>query len=630
MLIKQLLKKYWNYSSFRPLQEEIIHSVLEQKDTLALLPTGGGKSLCYQIPALIGKGKCLVISPLIALMKDQVDNLRSKGILAAAIYSGMSHRMIIQTLKNVAHGPYKILYISPERLSSSLFKEYLPALDINLIAVDEAHCISQWGYDFRPSYLKISELRQDIPQATILALTASATPEVQVDICEKLGLVNSKVFSMSFSRANICYATIKVESKYTKLIQILNKFEGSAIIYSRNRRHCQELTKLLQLQGMSANYYHAGLSSEERTERQNDWILNRTRIIVCTNAFGMGIDKPDVRLVIHVDLPDSLENYYQEAGRAGRDGLNSYAVLLYNEKDLNELRLLEKTRYPIQDEIKTVYKALVNYLQIPSNYGENQSYSFKLETFIKNFNLNSQSTLYALKALEQDGWINMLENSFTPSSLVFTTSREDLDQFLADHPEYELILTTLLRTYGGIFNYTSKISEAQLASLLRLNISVIQKLLKELAGLRVIDYSTSSEEPQIIFLRNRVAVEDFSFDYARFEHRKKAFSKRIDCFINYINTTSCRNGFINKYFGQESIDCGNCDNCRKKNKKTLDKVNFDSLLNKVVEQLTSESCNVNVLSEKLDVKKDELWPILHFLQSEHKIRIQESGELIYQ
>src|ERR1043165_4029476 len=438
LTIHEVLKKYWGYDSFRPLQQDVINSVLERRDTLAIMPTGGGKSLCYQIPGLLNDGLCLVISPLIALMKDQVENLRKKNITAYAIYSGMSRKDVVNTLKIASHSNCKFLYVSPERLETSLFKEYLPALDINLIAVDEAHCISQWGYDFRPPYLRIAALREDVPNIPVLALTASATTEVQNDICGKLtlpqtpgrGLMKTsltgnlikgwRVFRQSFERANLSYSVFQVDSRINKIIEILRNVPGCGIVYCKSRKGTKEIADLIKMHGISADHYHAGLTQEERSFKQEQWIQNKIRVIVCTNAFGMGIDKPDVRVVVHADAPDCLENYYQEAGRAGRDGKKAYGVLLYSDKDPKELEESIQVRYPSLNDIRDVYQSISNYLQIPAGSGEGNYYDFDIADFTKKFKLNTHTALYSLKALEQDNWLAMNEQVFVPSKVKFT------------------------------------------------------------------------------------------------------------------------------------------------------------------------------------------------------------------
>ncbi len=411
--IQQILKQYWGYDTFRPLQEEIINTVLEGKDALALLPTGGGKSICFQVPALAKDGLCLVVSPLIALMKDQVENLKRKGINALAVYSGMSFIEVKKTLQNAAYGNYKFLYVSPERLETKLFLEYLPAMNINLLAVDEAHCVSQWGYDFRPPYLRIANLRELLPDVPVLALTASATKIVQDDICEKLQPPNLKqssnqkkhswqIFQQSFERPNLSYSVFNVASKQNKLLEILKNVPGTAIVYCKSRKHTKEIADLLRMNNINADYYHAGLNNEERNKKQESWITSKTRVIVCTNAFGMGIDKPDVRVVVHYDVPDCLENYYQEAGRAGRDGKRAYAVLLYSNKELEDLQMQSDIRFPKEEEIKKVYTALMNHLQIAAGTGEGISYDLDITTFTPAFKLNILTATYAIKVLEQE------------------------------------------------------------------------------------------------------------------------------------------------------------------------------------------------------------------------------------
>ncbi|MEO7121485.1 MAG: ATP-dependent DNA helicase RecQ, partial [Ginsengibacter sp.] len=414
-----ILMSYWGYNAFRPLQQEIIDSIIAGNDTLAIMPTGGGKSICYQVPAMLTDGLCLVISPLIALMKDQVGNLKKKGIPALSIYSGMSFIEVRKTLKNAAYGNFKFLYVSPERLETELFLEYLPAININLLAVDEAHCISQWGYDFRPSYLKISAIRETLGSIPLLALTASATLEVQNDICEKLLFKNNQQrFHQSFERSNLSYSVFNPSSKQNKLIEILKKVKGSGIVYCKSRRRTKEIEDLLNINGIKASHYHAGLSSELRNARQEDWINNKTRIMACTNAFGMGIDKPDVRTVVHYDVPDALENYYQEAGRAGRDEKKAYAVLLYNDSEISELKKQPAIRFPDLVTIKNVYGALVNYLQLPSGSGEDISYDFDINDFTKKFKLDIFTTNNVLKILGQEALISYSEQFFSPSTVV--------------------------------------------------------------------------------------------------------------------------------------------------------------------------------------------------------------------
>jgi ATP-dependent DNA helicase RecQ len=624
---EEIIKKYWGYDNFRPLQKDIIEAILRKEDTLALLPTGGGKSLCFQVPALMQEGICLVISPLIALMKDQVENLKKRGIHAQAIYSGMSRPDMIRTLKNAAQEHHKFLYVSPERIETSLFREYLPALHINLIAVDEAHCISQWGYDFRPSYLRITDLREELPRVPVLALTASATAEVQEDICLKLGFVSKNIFRQPFERPNLSYSVFKVDAKPPRITHIIQKVPGSGIIYCKSRKRTTEIANLLQMHGISASNYHAGLSATERTDRQKAWINNDIRVMVCTNAFGMGIDKPDVRLVVHADVPDCPENYYQEAGRAGRDGKKSYAVLLHHEKDITELKDLHVKRFPTFETIQQVYGAMVNFLQIPSNTGQYQSFTFRFDEFVANFKLDPNTTLYALKALEADGWLDFNERSFAPSSVQFTTSKELLYDFEKGHPEHEALLTTMLRTYEGIFDFPSFISELNLAKLMRRHEEDIKKDLKTIHSFGIIRYKPQNDEPQIIFQKNRVPAEDLKINLQLYHKRRDAFVRRSEKMISYTAHTECRSRFINDYFGDASKkDCGICDNCLSKRPNDLSKEEFSSISEKIGRSLGKRSLNIEqLLSEIGNIKKEKAWKVIEFLQAENKMEVTDTG-----
>lgn len=599
------------------------------KDALALMPTGGGKSLCYQVPALAQEGICIVISPLIALIKDQVESLRKKGVLALAIYSGMSRRQIAQTLKNAAYGDYKFLYVSPERLETSLFLEFLPALQVALVAVDEAHCISQWGYDFRPSYLRIAALREELHDVPFLALTASATPLVQKDICEKLLLQSPQIFQQSFTRPNLSYSVLHAEAKQAKLVHVISKVPGAAIVYCRSRKRTQEIAALLQMHGFSADYYHAGLKSEDRSLRQQQWIDGKTKIMVCTNAFGMGIDKGDVRLVVHTDAPDSLESYYQEAGRAGRDGKKAYAVLLYHTKDGEALRELHIKRYPSLEEIKTVYNAVVNYLQIPAYSGEDVAYDFHFETFVKRFNLDAQLALSALKALESDGWIDFNERSFTPSTIEFTVNKKGLYAFQEAQPQYEVLLTTLLRTYEGIFDYPVFVSELLLAKILRRNIDDVKAELGQLSAMRIIDYKPQSEAPQIIFRKARVPAADLLFNTKSYQKRKETFVARVQKMLDYIDTKSCRSVFINDYFGDATTKpCGICDNCLQQKKTGLSPKAFQQVLIQLMNQLQhGPQSSSSLLKGLKDVSAEQAWTVINYLVAEQKLQINANGEV---
>jgi ATP-dependent DNA helicase RecQ len=628
MNIHHILKQYWGYNTFRPLQEDIVRSVLAGKDTLALMPTGGGKSICFQVPAMAQEGLCLVISPLIALMKDQVDNLRKKGITAFAIYSGMGRKEVVQVLKLATNSNCRFLYVSPERLETNLFKEYLPALDINLIAVDEAHCISQWGYDFRPPYLRIAALREELPGIPILALTASATPIVQKDICDKLQFKDHAVFSRSFERPNLSYSVFTVDSKINKITEILQKVNGSSIVYCKSRKRTKEISDLLNMHGIRADFYHAGLQQEVRMRKQNDWINNSIRTIVCTNAFGMGIDKPDVRVVIHADVPDCLENYYQEAGRAGRDEKKSYAVLLYDNKELDELQLLPGIRFPSLENIRQVYEALMNYLQIPSGLGEGNYYNFDFTDFIKKFQLDVHLAIYAIKALEQEGWVSYAEQIFLPARIQFITGKSWLYQFEKDHPQLEPLIKTLLRTYEGIFDMPVNIHEKSIAWLQRREEADIILDLKRLHGNAIIEYIPRKDSPQLYVMENRVRAATLRIDMTGYEKRKQQFIERISRMIKYIHSRkTCRSQYIAAYFGNEQTNaCGICDVCLQQKNHGLSDTEFESISQSIFTIINQQPVPSEVLPQQLPgIQKEKLYKVLDFLQTENKILVDKEG-----
>ena len=628
--IHSILKEYWCYETFRPLQEEIITSILSGNDTLALLPTGGGKSLCFQVPAMAKEGLCLVVSPLIALMKDQVENLRRKGITAFAIYSGMSRKEVINALKVATDSNCKFLYVSPERLETSLFKEYLPALDVSLIAVDEAHCISQWGYDFRPPYLRIAALRAELPGVPILALTASATPLVQEDICDKLEFEKPQIFRQSFERPNLSYSLFAVDAKINKLVDILQKVPGSSIVYCKSRKRTKTFSDLLNMHGLQADFYHAGLPQEERSSKQEAWIKNQTRIIVCTNAFGMGIDKPDVRTVIHADVPDCLENYYQEAGRAGRDKKKAYAVLLYDNKELEELELLPDIRFPSLEDIRTVYQAIVNYLQIPTGSGEGVYYDFDLIDFGNKFKLDAWLTTYVIKALEQDGWLSFNEQVFIPSRVQFVTNKEWLYEFEESNPSLEPLIKALLRTYEGIYDVPVSIHEKTLVFLLRKEQDDIIKQLKILDANAIIEYLPQKDSPQLYFLRRRVKAEDLVIDMVSYKKRKQQYKERIAAMLRYIRETKqCRSQYIAAYFGDEAVrECGICDNCLNKQDNALTAEEFKQIHQRMVNIIGGDTITAEELLHQFkDTKKEKVWQVLNFLQAEHKVLVNEKGDI---
>jgi ATP-dependent DNA helicase RecQ len=610
------------------LQEDIINSILSGKDTLALMPTGGGKSICYQVPALAMEGLCLVISPLIALMKDQVENLRRKNITAFAIYSGMSRKEVIQTLKVAGESNCKFLYVSPERLETNLFKEYLHSLGISLIAVDEAHCISQWGYDFRPPYLRIAALREELPNIPILALTASATEIVQNDICEKLRFSKSEIFRQSFERANLSYSVFQVDSKMNKILDIIQKVNGSGLVYTRSRRRTKEISELLVMHGISADFYHAGLSQEERNTKQEGWISNKIRIMVCTNAFGMGIDKPDVRVVVHADLPDCLENYYQEAGRAGRDGKRSYAVLLYQSKESEDLKALVDTKFPSMEVIRSTYQSLMNYIQLPSGAGENSSFDFDLPDFTKKFKIPATVSVAVLQTLEQEGLLSYSDQIFIPSKVGFTTSKDSLYAFEKDHPESEDLIKTLLRTYAGIFDYPANINEKSLAFQLKIDQEKIKTDLIGLHQSRLINYQPAKEKPQLYFLTNRPKTEDLYINSANYLKRKLEYAARIESMLGYVKEKKvCRSQQLAIYFGDKSVkECGICDNCLDSKKGSLGPEEFERISNTIINSINQEAKTSSQLLQSLNAfSKEKAWKVIDFLQAENKIEVDKNG-----
>ena len=631
--IHQILHHYWGYDQFRPMQEEIIRSVLDGNDTLALLPTGGGKSLCFQIPGMALDGLCLVVSPLIALMKDQVEALRKKGITAFCITAELSRNETERILITAGESNCKFLYVSPERLQTTLFQEYIYSLGICLIAVDEAHCISQWGYDFRPSYLKIAEIRSMLPDITVIAVTASATPEVQQDICKRLLMEEPYIFRGSFLRPALSFRTYHTTSKTGKIIELLTKNDVCSIIYCRSRKKTQEIAEMLITQGIRADFYHAGLSGEERVRKQEAWMLNEKPVIVCTNAFGMGIDKPDVRMVIHHDLPDCLENYYQEAGRAGRDGQKSYALLLFNEKDLSSLQELSDIRYPSIDFIKNVYRCLVNYLQIPLGIEEEEWRDFDVEIFTERFELPLQSTLYALQQLEQEGWIIYVTKLYQPSRVEFIVEREALEFFCESQTEHESVIKTLLRTYGGILDMSVNISEFTIAKALGVNKEIVSTALIELHHKGIIYYKPKKESPQIRFPEGRPVSDEWLVQPQQIGLRKKQFESRVSAMVNYAEETNkCRSVMLGNYFGDTGSEtCGICDNCvAKRKKESVDFSSFQSITTFLDQAAANGEIEIkSILNHLTFTEREKILEVVQYLMHEEKIKMNEKGNLIF-
>ena len=628
---KDILKQYWGYDSFRPMQEEIIQSVLDGKDTLALLPTGGGKSICFQVPALTQEGICIVVSPLIALMKDQVYNLQKRDISAVAIYSGMHYRDIDRLLDNCIHGNIKFLYLSPERLITDLAIARIKQMNVNLFAVDEAHCISQWGYDFRPPYLRIAEIRELHPKVPIMALTATATKDVVRDIQEKLEFKNENVFQQSFKRDNLSYVVLYEEDKIRKLHNVLKNVKGSGVVYTRNRRKTKDVALSLQQQGIHADFYHAGLSAELRSKKQEAWINNQTRIMVCTNAFGMGIDKPDVRTVVHMDVPDSLEAYFQEAGRGGRDGEKSYAVLLYNEMDKKKLLLQYENAFPDVKALKTVYRALGSYFQLAVGGGAGDSFDFEIGDFVEKYKLKLIPTFNALKILQQEGWIFITDSVFMPSSVKIIVGKDKLYDYQLKNRKYDRILKIILRSFQGAFLDFTKINETWMAKKLDMPRHEVQQALQRMHQEGILLFRVEKDKPQLMFIEERVGAENLTIDLELYNFRKKRYLERIQKVINYNEAIKCRSQLLLSYFGEKESDaCGVCDVCLGRNKVELSTDEFKRYQSKILLILRDDALTVSELLEAFTNKRHgKLLKALEMLIDEGQID-KEGDKLIIQ
>jgi ATP-dependent DNA helicase RecQ len=629
--IHELLAKYWGHSSFRPLQEDIINSLLSGNDTLALLPTGGGKSICFQIPALALEGICIVVSPLIALMKDQVENLNKRGIQALAIYSGMKTREIDVALDNCVHGKVKFLYLSPERLGSDIVRVRLQKMKICFLAIDEAHCISQWGYDFRPAYLRIAELRELLPKLNVLALTATATPEVVIDIQKQLSYKKQNVFQASFQRNNLSYVVLTEEDKWNRLLKIATNIQGTGIVYARNRRKTQEIAEFLNRHGISSDFYHAGLDPKNRDEKQGAWMLNKCRVIVCTNAFGMGIDKPEVRFVVHLEPPDSLEAYFQEAGRAGRDGKKSYAVLLYHPSDAPECIHRLEQGFPVLSEIKKVYQALANYYQLAIGAGLDAVFDFDISSFCSNFNFKPNPVFNCLKFLEKQEFIALSENANNNSKLKLLLNKQELYNFQIANKKYDDFLKTILRSYSGAFDDFIAIQENELAKRTELKKEDVVKNLTYLNQIKVLSYLPQTFLPQVTFTSERIDVKQLSIDPEILKFRAELARKKLEAVIHYAQSTQlCRSQILLKYFGESnSKSCGVCDVCLKKNKSLdISLELFESLAQAIQVELTKECKPIKELVKALNHRKEKqsLQVIQHLLDSG---KIKAEKELLY-
>ncbi len=627
---EETLKKVWGYEKFRPLQAKIIHAVLDGHDVLAILPTGGGKSLCFQVPALCMEGICLVITPIIALMKDQVEYLKSRGIKAAAIYSGMSMKEIDITLDNCIYGDIKFLYVSPERLKSDLFIERVKRMKIQLLAVDEAHCISQWGYDFRPSYLEISEFKKYIPDSRMIALTATATREVTRDIVDQLSMkIDHKIFIQSFARPNLSFIVRKTEDKDAKVLEALQKINGSSIVYVRTRKRTKEIAEYLLKNKITADYYHGGLSFQERNTKQDKWMQNLFRVMVATNAFGMGINKEDVRLVIHADLPDNLESYYQEAGRGGRDGNRAYASLVYHEKDIDDLINRIRLSTPDPEVIKRVYQSLANFYKIAVGSSLFASYDFDIREFAETYQLDYLGTFHALKKLEDQGFIQLTESFYHPSKVLILTSHEDLYKFQVANKSLEPLLKNLLRIYGGELhsNFTI-ISEKKLAINGRTSLQDIEKKLSLLDKQEVIVYDKRKDQPQITFTTPRYDASKLPLDVKFLKARRSSDMDKANAIIHYVSQTdTCRSVFIQHYFGESSATrCGNCDYCLERSAVPLSRQEELDLQKRILEKLQNDPSNMQgILKHFNDIEEETLIQCIQQLLDSEELYYDENG-----
>lgn len=626
---RKILRKYWGYDKFRGIQEEIIESVAEGKDTLGLMPTGGGKSITFQVYSLSTDGVCIVITPLIALMKDQVENLKKNNIKAVAIYSGMTKREIEMALNNVIFGDYKFLYLSPERLKNYYFQQRLKDIKVNLITVDESHCISQWGYDFRPAYLEISKVREIVTDVPVLALTATATPEVVNDIQEKLGFKEKNVFQQSFERKNLVYYVSHTENKLKQLFKVVTKIDGSGVIYVRNRKKTKEYALILQKYNISADFYHAGLSSEERNLKQANWQKDKIRIMVCTNAFGMGIDKPDVRFVAHMDLPDSPEAYFQEAGRGGRDGKKAYAFLIFNNADVAQLKKNITVSFPEISKVLEVYSSICNYLQISIGAGKDVEFPFDIFDFAKKFKVDVITTYNCIKTLESTGLLTYTEDANSLSRVMFTVKRDDLYKFQISNPDYDGFIKLLLRTYTGIFTDFINISEDYLAKKANTNRDNVVNFLKLLQKQNIIRYIPRINKPLIHFLEERLANNSIVFNKKELKEQKERVLSRMEAMLTYSTSTNkCRSQQLLSYFGEKNSGrCGQCDVCLKRNELNLSKYEFDLILEKIKNKLNIEPALLNDVIDSIEFDEAKTVKVIQWLFDNKKIKYDEYQKL---
>ena len=623
---QEILKQYWGYDSFRDLQEEIITSIGEGKDTLGLMPTGGGKSITFQVPALAQSGLCIVITPLIALMKDQVQNLRKRGIKALAIYSGMTRQEIVTALENCIFGDYKFLYISPERLDTEIFRIKLRSMKVSMITVDESHCNSQWGYDFRPAYLKIAEIRELLPGVPVLALTATATPEVVKDIQSRLNFREENVFRMSFERKNLAYIVRKTDNKTGELLHILKRIDGSAIIYVRNRRRTKEITELLMQEGITADFYHAGLDNAVKDLRQKRWQNGEIRVMVATNAFGMGIDKPDVRIVLHIDLPDSPEAYFQEAGRAGRDGLKAYAVILYAKSDKMTLHKRVADTFPEKEYILQVYEHLQYYYQMAMGDGFQCIREFNLEEFCRKFKYFPVPVDSALKILTQAGYLEYTDEQDNASRILFTIRRDELYKLREMGTEAETLIQTILRSYTGVFTDYAYISEDTLAIRTGLTRQQIYNILVTLTKRRIVDYIPHKKTPYIIYTRERLELRYLHIPASVYEERKARYEARIKAMEEYVTSESvCRSRMLLRYFGEKNEhNCKQCDVCLNRHETDcLPEDSFREMRKQILELLARKSLPPAGIANAIEAEREDISRVIQYLLEEGELKMQD-------
>lgn len=625
----KILKQYWGYDHFRGIQEDIIRSVGEGKDTLGLMPTGGGKSITFQVPALAQEGLCLVITPLIALMKDQVRNLRERGIKATAVYSGMTREEILIALENCIFGNYKFLYISPERLGTEIFQIKLRSMHVSLITVDESHCISQWGYDFRPAYLKIADIRQLLPGVPVIALTATATPEVVKDIQERLQFRQENVFRMSFERKNLAYIVRHTEDKEGEMLHILQRVNGSSIVYTRNRKKTKEIAQLLNRNHITATFYHAGLSDETKDLRQKAWLKGEYRVMVATNAFGMGIDKPDVRLVIHADVPDSPEAYFQEAGRAGRDGMKAYAILLFCPRDKITLKQRISDTFPEKDYIRKVYEDINFYYQMAMGDGLGCTFAFNLDEFCHNFKHFPVQTDSALKILTRAGYLEYTDEQDNASRIMFTLTKEELYRIHEQNADTEKLIRILLRTYTGLFTDYAYINEELLAKRSGLSRPQIYETLLFLTRQHILHYIPGKKTPYIIYTRERQETDRIYLSKEVYEERKESYRRRIEAMIEYAESENkCRSRMLLHYFGEKNEhNCGQCDVCLQHHHSGLKQSQFDEISHQILALLKTSPFSPQELKTQIQAPEEQVTKVIAYLLSEEIIH-QENGRLL--